>query len=533
MTVEQISTRVGRALVDDNLMTMDALAEAAAVAESRNVNLIRHLVRTAAVRQVDALRKIGGLAGVEFFDPAASLAPDPAAIDRLSDTVARTEVALPIRVEGARLVVAVTDPFDLAKKSLLEEEAKGPVALVLAPAVALEAAVRRAYEAPGAPEQSVALAGVGKSLGGPPVAKDSPSGEAGAFHINAMLDTLMDLGGSDLHLTTGSPPRVRINGALRDLDGYGPLKAAPLRAAIYDILTAHQREKLEDDLELDASHPLPGRGRFRVNVYFQRGSIGTVMRAIPNEIKSLPALGMPPVVREFAALPRGLVLVTGATGSGKSTTLASLVDLINETRAVHIMTIEDPIEFMHKHRRAIVNQREVGHDTKGFASALRHALRQDPDVILLGEMRDLETISTALTAAETGHLVLATLHTQDAPGTVERMIDVFPPHQQQQVRVQLAEALQGVVSQQLVPTLDGHGRVPAVEVMIVTPAIRNLIREGKVHQIRSAIQSGARYGMQSMDASLANLVRSGRVDRPVAAERVQSLDEFNNLLGGR
>jgi twitching motility protein PilT len=256
------------------------------------------------------------------------------------------------------------------------------------------------------------------------------------------------------------------------------------------------------------------------------------MRAIPSEIQSLEELGMPPVVREFAELPRGLVLVTGATGSGKSTTLAALIDDINTNRPVHIVTVEDPIEFMHRHKRAIVNQREVGADTPTFASALRHVLRQDPDVILVGEMRDLETMSTALTAAETGHLVFATLHTQDAPGSIERVIDVFPPHQQQQVRVQIAESLAGVVSQQLLPTIDGNGRVAAVEVLVAIPAIRNMIREGKVHQIKSAMQAGGRHGMQTMDRSLAGLVKSGKVDLKLATERAQNVDELMNLLGG-
>jgi twitching motility protein PilT len=325
---------------------------------------------------------------------------------------------------------------------------------------------------------------------------------------------------------------MRVNGELHQIDGFGVLKPGPLRTLVYGILTARQREELENKLELDSSHPVPGRGRFRVSAFFQRGSLGAVMRAIPNEIVSLEKLGMPPVVSEFTDLPRGLVLVTGATGSGKSTTLAALVDDINSRRAVHVMTVEDPIEFMHRHKMAIVNQREVGADTPSFSSALRHVLRQDPDVILVGELRDLETMSTALTAAETGHLVFATLHTQDAPGSIDRVIDVFPPHQQQQVRVQLAESLAGVVTQQLLPTVDGKGRVAAVEVLVAIPAIRNMIREGKVHQIRSAMQAGGRHGMQTMDRALAALVKGGKVDLKVATERAQNVDEFMNLLGG-
>jgi twitching motility protein PilT len=256
------------------------------------------------------------------------------------------------------------------------------------------------------------------------------------------------------------------------------------------------------------------------------------MRAIPNDILPLADLGMPDIVESFAKLPRGLVLVTGPTGSGKSTTLASLIDLVNSTRTAHVMTVEDPIEFMHKHKRSVVNQREVGTDTLGFALALKHALRQDPDVILVGEMRDLETISTAITASETGHLVFATLHTQDAPQSIERMIDVFPSHQQQQVRVQLASSIQAVVSQQLVPTVDGSARVAAVEVMVATPAIRNMIREGKVHQIASAMQAGNKHGMITMDKSLAEYVKLGSVAYEVAVERASDPDEFATLAKG-
>ena len=268
-----------------------------------------------------------------------------------------------------------------------------------------------------------------------------------------------------------------------------------------------------------------------MNLYFQRDALGAAFRMIPFEIKSIEQLGLPRQVEDFARLPRGLVLVTGPTGSGKSTTLAALVDIVNSERDEHIMTVEDPIEFLHKHKRCVVNQREVGHDTHSFADALKHVLRQDPDVILVGEMRDLETIQTALTAAETGHLVFATLHTQDAPQTIDRVIDVFPPFQQQQVRVQLAVTLQGVVTQQLLPTADRMGRVAAAEIMVATPAIRNLIREAKIHQIYSSMQAGAKHGMHTMDQHLAELVRSGRITYETAADRCHSVDELNRMLG--
>ncbi|MBA3349258.1 MAG: type IV pilus twitching motility protein PilT, partial [Actinobacteria bacterium] len=303
------------------------------------------------------------------------------------------------------------------------------------------------------------------------------------------LTTLMDRGGSDLHLTTGSPPVIRVNGDLIRLDGYRRLMPVDLQHLLYAILTQKQREVFENNLELDLSYQLPGKARFRVNVFQQRDAMGAVMRLIPFDIKSVEDLGLPSTVKGFTDLRRGMVLVTGVTGSGKSTTLAALVDKINSERPEHIMTVEDPIEFLHRHKESLINQREVGTDTHGFAEALKHVLRQDPDVILVGEMRDLETISTALTAAETGHLVFGTLHTQDAPQSVDRIIDVFPPHQQEQIRVMLAGALSGIVSQQLVPTADGKGRAVAVEVLVATPAVRNLILEGKTHQIYTSMQA--------------------------------------------
>ncbi|HEU4397105.1 MAG TPA: type IV pilus twitching motility protein PilT [Actinomycetota bacterium] len=350
-------------------------------------------------------------------------------------------------------------------------------------------------------------------------------------NVAELLERVLELGASDLHLTAGAKPTVRVHGALGQLEDFPVLMPNETQAMIYSILTQRQRERLEGELELDCAHALPGKARFRLNVYYQRDAIGAAFRLIPQEIKPLEELGIPPRVADMARLPRGFVLVTGPTGSGKSTTLASLVDLANRDRADHIMTVEDPIEFLHQHKRCLVNQREVGEDTKSFASALKHVLRQDPDIILVGELRDLETISIALTAAETGHLVYATLHTQDAPQTVERVVDVFPTNQQEQVRVQLAGALQGVVCQQLLPTADGSGRVVACEVMVATPAIRNLIRDGKTYQIYSAMQAGGRFGMQTMDQSLAGLVQRGYVSYELAVERCHHPDDFNRLCG--
>jgi twitching motility protein PilT len=314
--------------------------------------------------------------------------------------------------------------------------------------------------------------------------------------------------------------------------GDAPLTAQDTRELVYGLLTQDQRQRLETDLELDFSYAVPGRVRFRVNAYYQRASLGAAFRVVPSGLKSLEELSLPPALRDWTNKPRGLVLVTGPTGSGKSTTLASLINEINERRACHIMTVEDPIEFLHRHKRSMINQREVGADTLSFANALRSVLRQDPDVILVGEMRDLETMSTALTAAETGHLVFATLHTQDTAQTVDRIVDSFPPAQQHQVRTQLSIALQGIVTQQLLPTANGKGRVCACEVMVPTPAVRNLIREGKTHQLYSALQTGGSHGMQTMDAALADLVRGGVITRELAESRSSTPEELKRLLEG-
>ncbi len=347
---------------------------------------------------------------------------------------------------------------------------------------------------------------------------------------DVLLETL-DRRASDLHVTAGAPPTIRVRGRLTPLDGYPVLTPTDTREVVYSLLNNEQRQRLETDLQVDFAYAIPGRARFRVNAYFQRTAIGAAFRLIPAQITPIDELGLPPVIHEFAKKPRGLVLFTGPTGSGKSTSLAAIIDEVNASSEQHIMTIEDPIEFLHGHKRCLVNQRELGSDAPSFAQALRAALRQDPDVILVGEMRDLETISTALTAAETGHLVFATLHTQDTPQTIDRIIDVFPPEQQHQIRVQLSVGLQGIVTQTLLPTADGAGRCLAAEVLVPTPAIRNLIREGKTHQIYSVLQTSAAHGMQTMDASLASLVRAGTITRALAESRASSPEELRRLLG--
>lgn len=347
-----------------------------------------------------------------------------------------------------------------------------------------------------------------------------------------VLGSMIEQQASDLHLTPGVPPMMRQRGEVAPVEGLPVATAQQTRDIIYSILNEDQRKRFEIGRQLDFAYSVPGVARFRVNCYFQRGAISAAFRLVPQEIPALESLGLPPVLREFTRRPRGFVLVTGPTGSGKSTTLAAMVDLINRERHDHILTIEDPIEFLHRHKSSIVNQREVGADTPDFALGLRAALRQDPDVILVGEMRDLETISTALTAAETGHLVFATLHTQSTSQTVDRIIDVFPPEQQQQVRTQLSVALEGIVTQQLLPTADGAGRIVATEVLVPNPAVRNLIREAKTHQIYSALQTSGAIGMQTMDADLVRLVRGGRITRQLAEQRASVPEELRRLLGG-
>jgi twitching motility protein PilT len=377
--------------------------------------------------------------------------------------------------------------------------------------------------ATGAPGGAPALA--------PPSRSVTEDSIADGSLLTDLLGELLDRGGSDLHITAGARPALRVHGSLTQLEHRSMLLPAAIQKMLYTIITQRQREVFEERWELDFAYSLPGRSRFRVNLFRQRDAIGAVFRTIPFEIKPLEALGVPSVVADFAMLPRGFAVVTGPTGSGKSTTLASIIDLANRQRADHIMTVEDPIEFLHRHNKCVVNQREVGEDTHTFTDALRHALRQDPDIILVGEMRDLETIGVALTAAETGHLVFGTLHTQDAAQTVDRIIDAFPPHQQQQIRVQLAGTLQGVVCQTLCKSADGRGRVVACEIMICTPAIRNLIREGKTHQIPSAMQAGGQFGMQTLDQHLAILTRNGQITYETALEKCHNTEDLKRLVG--
>ena len=528
--MQPASRRLGEFLVDRKVLSRDDLEEALVTEEKEGVPLAKVLMSRGLVGERDMVAAVAHQMNMPFHD----FDRDPVnpMVDRLVPAeLARRHMAIAVEMDGNALIIAMEDPSN----SEAVEQLKVATGWAIRPVLAVRSDLKRVVNAMyGATKAAVTGEVEIDLVGAPAEATGIPADPetADEIHVNELLERVVELGGSDLHLTAGIHPSVRVHGEIKPLTEFPELNGSEIRRMLYAILTQKQREKFENELELDTSHSVPGVGRFRVNVFLQRDSMGAVMRTIPYEIVPLEKLGLPSSVAEFSNVPRGLVLVTGPTGSGKSTTLASLVDIINSTKPCHIMTVEDPIEFLHNHKMAVVNQREIGEDTHSFGKALKHVLRQDPDVILVGEMRDLETISTALTAAETGHLVFATLHTQDAPQSIDRVIDVFPAHQQQQIRVQLAAALQGVVTQQLVPRIGGKGRAVAAEVLVATPAIRNLIREGKTHQIYSSMQAGARYGMVTMDQSLAGLVRSGQVTMDVAVERCSNEDDLRRLAGG-
>lgn len=349
--------------------------------------------------------------------------------------------------------------------------------------------------------------------------------------IELLLEEVVKRKASDLHLQTDLPPMLRIDGALVPISGVSPLSEEAVERLVFTILDEDQKQILLRDKEFDFSFAFGDLGRFRVNSFHERGNLAAAMRLIPNEIRTIDELGLPPILSKFADYPRGLVLVTGPTGSGKSTTLAALINKINVERASHIITVEDPIEYTHQSKKSLIAQREVHYDTYSFSAALRSALREDPDVVLIGEMRDLETIAAAITIAETGHLVFATLHTNSASQSIDRMVDVFPPHQQPQIRSQLGNILMAVCSQRLIPSLGG-GRVVAAEIMVATPAVRNIIREGKNYQLEAVIQTGAEHGMQSMDKTLVNLVHGGVISFDEARNYAVDLEEIDRLMRG-
>ena len=458
--------------------------------------------------------------------------PEPGAVQAMLSAVGRDYGAIGYRIDGQRLMVAFADPPDAEDVQALSGILGYEIVPVLGDPMAIERILRAATT-----QSDGSSNGAGPADSASPGTNGSEQGAVSVtseptmpMHLDDLLRYASNVGASDLHLTAGMPGCIRLHGAVRPIEGCPQLDNETIREMIFGVLTQALREKFEAEKELDTSHSIPGVGRFRLNVFQQRNTVAGVLRAIPHEIPAFETLGIPDSVRMFTELRQGLVLVTGPTGSGKSTTLASLVDIINRTKPLHIVTVEDPIEFLHNHKRSIVNQRELGQDTMSFAEALRRVLREDPDVILVGEMRDLETISMALTAAETGHLVFGTLHTQDAPQTIDRVIDVFPTTQQEQVRTMLAGALEGVVTQQLVPDAEGTGRAACCEVMVCTSAIRNLIRSAKTHQIYSLMQTGSQYGMSTMDQGLAKLVKEGRITEGVALDRCRNEEDLRSHL---
>jgi twitching motility protein PilT len=523
VATENPDSRLSSFLVAGGHLGAQQAADLLADSARTGISLVNRLVAGRLVSQQVLAQAIAAGAGLKYVPPS-QLKPAPRALELLTEAQALEVRGLPIASDHAQAVVAFALPPTAQQLGQVRALVHCPVTPVIAEIDALRRAMHLAYHGAGDDEPATDV-----EIDDARAAGAAPGGAPS--HIDELLEQLLEMRGSDLHLTAGAKPSVRVHGVLYAMDRFDRLTPDQIRKLVYDILSEKQINTFEHEMELDAAYSIPSRSRFRMNVFRQRGSVGAVLRVIPYEIPPFDSLALPASIKQLADLPRGLVLVTGPTGSGKSTTLAALLDIINRTKALHIMSCEDPIEFLHTHQRSIVNQREVGQDTTSFASALRRVLREDPDVILVGEMRDLETIHMALTAAETGHLVFGTLHTQSAPQTVDRMIDVFPPEQQGQIRIMLATTLQAVVTQQLVPAADGGGRVAAAEILIATPAVRNLIREGKGHQIGTQMQAGAQHGMVTMDQSLATLVKSGKVALDVALERAANPDVLHDLLG--
>jgi len=529
-THTQWNTRLADALVDAGYETVAGLQPVVDEATATNQSLGYLLVssgRTLPSVVVGTLAQLAQLPAVDLSE----FTPQPDATAAMPVEVAAEFGAMALQIDGHALVVAFAEPPEPTEI----DDLAGRVGHRVHPVLADPVVIARHVGTDGSgdvPEESAAprdrtevmdeLLNKGIVVG----RKD----DAVPLHVDDLLRYAVSVGASDLHLTAAMPGTIRLHGALRPIEGCPPLDNETIRDMIFGILPGSQRERFEEEKELDTSHTIPGVGRFRVNVSLQRGTIAAALRPIPHEMPVFSSLGLPDSIRAFTDLRRGLVLVTGPTGSGKSTTLASLIDIINRTKPLHIVTVEDPIEFLHDHKRSIITQREIGEDTDSFAEALRRVLRQDPDVILVGELRDLETISMALTAAETGHLVFGTLHTQDAPQTVDRIIDVFPTQQQEQIRVMLASTLEGVVTQQLVPTADGSGRAPCAEVLVCTSAVRNLVRQAKTHQIYSLMQVGGSFGMQTMDQGLAGMVKAGIISESIAYDRSSNEEDLRNHL---
>ena len=537
------SSRLAQALVQGGYETESNLAPLVAEAKATGQSLAALLISRNLALPGVVVGALAHLANLPAIDLAA-MAPSPEAVAAMPEDVAQEFGAVPLQFDGSVLAVAFAEPPSPEDVDALSARIGHRVNPVLAdPVVIGESLHLNGTVVPGpAPESPLVDASTPESdesamVVAPSVEKLLEAGIPAAanggsmpLHIDDLLRYAVAVGASDLHLTAQMAGCIRLHGAIRPIEGCPVLDNESIRDMVFGILPASQRERFEAESELDTSHSIAGVGRFRVNVSLQRGTVAAALRPIPHEMPEFSTLGLPDAIQSFTDLRRGLVLVTGPTGSGKSTTLASLVDIINRTKPLHIVTVEDPIEFLHDHKRSIITQREVGEDTKSFSEALRRVLRQDPDVILVGELRDLETISMALTAAETGHLVFGTLHTQDCPQTIDRMIDVFPTNQQEQIRVMLAATLEGVVTQQLVVNSDGTGRIPCSEVLVCTSAIRNLIRQSKTHQIYSLMQVGSSFGMQTMDQGLAKLVKEGLISESLAYDRSSNEEDLRNHL---
>jgi twitching motility protein PilT len=529
-TRNQWNTRLAEALVEAGYETTAGLQPLVNEAMATNQSLGYLLVssgRTLPSVVVGTLAQLAQLPAVDLSD----FTPQPDATAAMPAEVAAEHGAMALQIDGHALVVAFAEPPEPAEIDELAGRVGHRIHPVLADPVVIARHVGSNGSAaphvePAEPRDHTEVVDELLVKGIVVGRKD----DAVPLHVDDLLRYAVSVGASDLHLTAAMPGTIRLHGALRSIEGCPPLDNETIRDMIFGILPGSQRERFEEEKELDTSHTIPGVGRFRVNVALQRGTVTAALRPIPHEMPVFSSLGLPDSIRAFTDLRRGLVLVTGPTGSGKSTTLASLIDIINRTKPLHIVTVEDPIEFLHDHKRSIITQREIGEDTDSFAEALRRVLRQDPDVILVGELRDLETISMALTAAETGHLVFGTLHTQDAPQTIDRIIDVFPTQQQEQIRVMLASTLEGVVTQQLVPTADGSGRAPCAEVLVCTSAVRNLIRQAKTHQVYSLMQVGGSFGMQTMDQGLAGMVKSGIISESIAYDRSSNEEDLRNHL---
>jgi len=517
------SRRLGEFLVARRVLSRDVLDELLAREAAEGVHLSNLLVLDEIVSEQDLMAAVASELGVPYIDIAErSILPDVWGL--VPEDLARGYLAIALERRADGVVVVMEDPGDEQVVAALEADLE----MAVLPAVAVRDDLVRLIDQMYGPGPDAEPAD--GDWGGEPAVEEAPPRPAGV-QLDDLLDKVVRLGGSDLHLTVGAPPVVRVQGQLRRLEGMAPLNGSEVRRLVLGMLTRAQRDRFLEEGELATSHAIPGRGRFRVSAFVQRDSVGAVLRMVPAQIPAPEDLGLPDEVIAWADHRKGLILVCGPHGSGTSTTLAALVDRINRARACHILTIEQPIEFLHKHRAALVNQREVGEDTVSFERGLRYALRQDPDVLVVGELPDVETIRLALAAAETGQLVMATLRTVDVVKTIERIVDVFPTDQQPQARVQLAATLRGIVVQQLVPALDG-GVALAAEVLLPTPEVIKCIRAGDYANLAKAIVGGMASGMGTMDQSLAELVQEGLVDIEAAADRAVDPTELRYLTSG-